>query len=1731
MQEDSLHGIENGHETPTKAPEPLPSRPEPSTEPRLTFTEVVNGTSNGTIEANDTAPEQNGEHNGEPPLKKRRMSGPITPTSKSVIKKPSPPWKRAGADGPTSFVVDGRRKSSRTNTVPLELQPQTGARNTRAAISKVNQEKVKKSQRSYSYSSTVKAQLESPGKRPSSSGKSNLSPSAPRRISQGRSSQKSSDPLRSTSGKSGMRLGATDSPSYARKSFTNGEVEEHATSRKRGRPKSSTHATSYQDAHDSSSPVLAPKSEENQPDFTMSPLRRIKLKVKMPTVSIEHPQHVVPPRRYASFQEWFAQDGEEPRPGQELLGESDIARRAAELAHVRKGFEEGGLLTEQSLRLHYSDQSKEDDIDRQEEPPRQYGHYDHLVAHALHFRKLLDRERAHHIRTAKQLVHEAARGAAATKIHRPKSESELEEERREAMRQLYRQVNRDLQKQWTMVEEDVNRARLIEWQKKQEALGKEHLNRVLEQHTQMLEARKIHDSDGETDVSEDEDLLDSQDSDLAGSGRSDDDESNMSESTEDSDDEANQDLDADAKLSLEELKRKYASVPSMQADDEASRLGDEDAVATASSNANGDINGKAADQEELEDSAMDDSDPSIDMDSDMTDSQESESSSTHDSEESTEEEEEDVAGGGLLGFFGAATRKEILTVSTDQQVEDGANEEDSTKIETAGLETSVDIADVPATNVPTSELPDLPLEAAQYKIEGIEAPLEAAEPHSRATEVLQEATMADAMTSTTILEKPEAASVESHGKTEEPTEQSLLENISSVPAQAAKVDGLAAVPSIREEQATILKQTISDAMGIDNDPTESRASLGPSSQASPGTLATKQSEAESFSSVEAHGPPPVEDAEPKTPNGISTPVPSLLRGNLREYQHYGLDWLAKLYANHTNGILADEMGLGKTIQSISLLAHLAEVHEVWGPHLIIVPTSVMLNWEVEFKKFLPGFKILTYYGTQEERKAKRRGWLDDDMWNVCITSYQLVLQDQVAFKRRNWHYMILDEAHNIKNFRSQRWQTMLGFKTRARLLLTGTPLQNNLTELWSLLFFLQPSDLAQQDDEGFAGLKDFSEWFRKPVDQILEHGRDTMDDEAREQVAKLHKVIRPYLLRRIKADVEKQMPGKYEHVEMCRLSKRQRQLYDGFMSRAQTKETLASGNYLSIINCLMQLRKVCNHPDLFETRPVTTSFSMSRPTAADFEIKDLLIRRRLVKDEDQRVDLRFLQLAPVSREDKGTMELIESSRLTANEKLRELRARQFERTDWNAQYDGRSMIKTLRSMDNAGKKARTGELERLIYSETYKHNAKRIYGQSLLERLTIDLRHHGATARATVDGKLSDGPMQQPSLLKEVMLSTSDRALQMEPLVQKFACITPAVVAPGMAQSTLTNQGIVALQEAQQHSLENPFHEAQTRLSIAFPDKRLLQYDCGKLQRLDKLLRRLQSGGHRALIFTQMTKVLDVLEQFLNIHGHRYLRLDGSTKLEQRQIITDRFNNDTRILTLILSSRSGGLGLNLTGADTVIFYDLDWNPAMDKQCQDRAHRIGQTRDVHIYRFVSEHTIESNILRKSNQKRMLDDVIIQEGEFTTDYFNKMSYKDMLPDEGEDEAQDEANAAMDRVLGNARGGVPGSTLAQAEDAEDAAAAKAAEREVQHVDADDFDEKALPKEGLDTPAGGTGSAGVDGDPTAAGEGKLGTIDDFMLRIQAHLLKDTPLPLPANKNKKRGAKKGQEHRVRRKR
>lgn len=817
------------------------------------------------------------------------------------------------------------------------------------------------------------------------------------------------------------------------------------------------------------------------------------------------------------------------------------------------------------------------------------------------------------------------------------------------------------------------------------------------------------------------------------------------------------------------------------------------------------------------------------------------------------------------------------------------------------------------------------------------------------------------------------------------------------------------------------------------------------------------------------------------------PIPPLLRGDLRPYQKQGLNWMASLYNNDTNGILADEMGLGKTIQTIALLAHLASEYHIWGPHLIVVPTSVMLNWEMEFKKFAPGMKILTYYGSPQQRAQKRKGWNKPDAFHVCITSYQLVVHDHQSFKRRRWRYMILDEAHNIKNFRSSRWKALLNFNTENRLLLTGTPLQNNLMELWSLLYFLMPSSKVNQAmPEGFANLEDFQQWFGKPVDNIVEQASSGagdiindnestmkgMDEETKNTVARLHQVLRPYILRRLKADVEQQMPGKYEHVVYCRLSKRQRFLYDDFMSRAKTKETLASGNFLSIINCLMQLRKVCNHPDLFEVRPIVTSFAIPDSIPGKFTPLNDLVEKYSNESQGRKdISLPVLNLDITGKENLNYFTSSSTKRLQSTSSLQKQANELNDIINVKSNNDTKDVCLSYytesKRENQIGVKER---LEQAVYLNQLRCDRGPVYGESLLRMLK------SATFEYKPNG----------TLLDELILPIEKRVEVMKDTIENYSVLTPAAVSMDMKELLIPieTKNKVSQQIASKQ-IDNPFHQSQVKLSIAFPDKSLLQYDCGKLQKLDKILQELIAGGHRALIFTQMTKVLDILEQFLNIHGHRYLRLDGATKIEDRQLLTEKFNRDAKIPVFILSSRSGGLGINLAGADTVIFYDSDWNPAMDKQCQDRCHRIGQMRDVHIYRFVSEHTIESNILRKANQKRQLDNVVIQEGDFTTDYFGKFSVRDLVND------TDIAKQVPDKPI--AEGNIE-NALMQAEDEDDRQAANSAMKEVA-VDDDDFNEDANNPNGRAP----ENRKGLGGDDLDYEEG-IGHIDEYMLNYIAN-------------------------------
>jgi len=208
-------------------------------------------------------------------------------------------------------------------------------------------------------------------------------------------------------------------------------------------------------------------------------------------------------------------------------------------------------------------------------------------------------------------------------------------------------------------------------------------------------------------------------------------------------------------------------------------------------------------------------------------------------------------------------------------------------------------------------------------------------------------------------------------------------------------------------------------------------------------------------------------------------------------------------------------------------------------------------------RWCPALKILCYYGNQKERKAKRYGWHKSKTFNVCITSYKLVIQDYSIFKRKKWYLIVLDEAQNIKNFKSKRWQMMLNFRAKRKLLLTGTPLQNDIMEIWSYMHFLMPNLFFSNED--------FRDWFYNPFYKAIHYNSNLN----KKLILTLHKILRPFLLRRLKKDVEKQLPEKIEHVIYCELTRRQRYLYDEYINSDNTQNTLQKSN--NILNNLFIL--------------------------------------------------------------------------------------------------------------------------------------------------------------------------------------------------------------------------------------------------------------------------------------------------------------------------------------------------------------------------------------------------------------------------------------------------------------------------------------------------------------------------------------------------------------------------------
>lgn len=480
---------------------------------------------------------------------------------------------------------------------------------------------------------------------------------------------------------------------------------------------------------------------------------------------------------------------------------------------------------------------------------------------------------------------------------------------------------------------------------------------------------------------------------------------------------------------------------------------------------------------------------------------------------------------------------------------------------------------------------------------------------------------------------------------------------------------------------------------------------------------------------------------------------NLVGGTLKEYQLKGLQWMISLYNNNLNGILADEMGLGKTIQTISLITYLIEKKQQMGPFLVIVPLSTLTNWNNEFEKWAPGVSRIVYKGPPNQRKNQQQQ-IRYGNFQVLLTTYEFIIKDRPVLSKVRWLHMIVDEGHRMKNAGSKLSSTITQYyHTRYRLILTGTPLQNNLPELWALLNFVLPNI--------FKSVKSFDEWFNTPFANT--GGQDKMDLTEEEQllvIKRLHKVLRPFLLRRLKKDVEKDLPDKQERVIKCNFSALQAKLYKQLVTHNRIMVSDGSGKKTGmrgLSNMLMQLRKLCNHPYVFE------------------EVEDQMNPQRITDDSIWRT--------------------------------------------------------------------------------------------------------------------------------------------------------------------------------------------------------------AGKFELLDRILPKFRATGHRVLMFFQMTQIMNIMEDFLRLRGLSYLRLDGSTKADDRSELLKEFNApDSPYFCFLLSTRAGGLGLNLQTADTVIIFDSDWNPHQDLQAQDRAHRIGQKNEVRILRLISSNSVEEKILERAQFKLDMDGKVIQAGKF-------------------------------------------------------------------------------------------------------------------------------------------------------
>ncbi|CEP15242.1 hypothetical protein [Parasitella parasitica] len=767
-------------------------------------------------------------------------------------------------------------------------------------------------------------------------------------------------------------------------------------------------------------------------------------------------------------------------------------------------------------------------------------------------------------------------------------------------------------------------------------------------------------------------------------------------------------------------------------------------------------------------------------------------------------------------------------------------------------------------------------------------------------------------------------------------------------------------------------------------------------------------------------------------SGPEVSQPNMLMCQLKSYQLKGLNWLANLYEQGINGILADEMGLGKTVQSISLLAYLAEVHNIWGPFLVIAPASTLHNWQQEFAKFVPQFRALPYWGNPKDRKVLRQFWNKKQLYgkdapfHIVITSYQLVLTDVTYFQRVKWQYMILDEAQAIKSSSSARWKQLLGFHCRNRLLLTGTPIQNSMQELWALLHFIMPTLFDSHEE--------FSEWFSKDIESHAEN-RGSLNQH---QLRRLHMILKPFMLRRIKRNVQHELGEKIEVEVFCDLTARQRALYRGLKEKISISELLEKATSLgelenmdSLMNLVMQFRKVCNHPELFERADVESPMSF-----CDFsETGSLSKETHLYCPYSATSHIKYRIPKKLYR-NGGILRVVGP--------------------DSNAGYRRKllgnmlSIWNTNNIYDSEFSNEANAAFSFLRFTDMVPQEASYLFRATLLEKWMDHLARRDQRARRrlysndpqsvvntsalfliTETSKPTSPLIATPRSALDELLHISDKFVRKTHVFGQ--CYLPAV---NSVPVDIICDDVSFIREKREYMFDintrsclfgTPEYVTKTMLEeqsnlaavvqktntgvmtvpssgygfswMKVPSMKDLILDSGKLATLDKLLERLKTEGHRCLVYFQMTRMIDLFEEYIAYKQYRYLRLDGSSKISDRRDMVQDWQTRPEIFIFLLSTRAGGLGINLTAADTVIFYDSDWNPTVDQQAMDRAHRLGQTKQVTVYRLITKGTIEERILQRAKQKDEIQKVVISGGEFRQVDFKPREIVSLLLDDEE------------------------------------------------------------------------------------------------------------------------------------